>query len=352
MRTVLVLLTVSLVGCVTSGASKAESLSDTFKRVAPAVVVVKTQQRQLASLMSAVSRTTYVDVQGLGSGVLIKDEQGGLVMTAAHVVQAADQVQVEFKDGRTVDAKVVASWAMCDVALLKLDKAPMDITPLEVGDSDKVEVGDRVFIVGAPHGLTHSLSVGHIGARRKSNQVLGAMAAVELFQTDAAINTGNSGGPMFNEKGKVIGIVSHILTRSGGFEGVGFAVTSNLAKYLLLETPSGWWGAEAKLISDDLAKVFNLPQDAGLLIQRVAISSPAHQLGIVPGKIPAKIGNEELIVGGDIVLEVAGVKIEADPKAFEKLRMRVREMKPSDAVDVKVLREGKVVDLSIARGTW
>ena len=124
------------------------------------------------------------------------------------------------------------------------------------------------------------------------------------------------------------------------------------AKYLLLETPSGWWGAEAKLISDDLAKVFNIPQNAGLLIQRVAISSPAHKLGIVPGRIPAKIGKEDLIVGGDIVLEVAGAKIEKDAEAFERIRKRIHEMRPTDTVEVKVLRDGKVIDLSIARGTW
>ncbi len=352
MRTVLVLLTVSLVSCMTSGASKAGSLSETFKRVAPAVVVVKTQQRQLASLVTGASKTTYVDVMGLGSGVLIKGKKGGLVFTAAHVVQAADRVQVEFQDGRKIDAKVTASWSMCDVALLTLDKTPLDIKPLVIGDSDKVEVGDNIFVVGAPHGLTHSLSVGYIGARRKSNQVLGAMAAVELFQTDAAINSGNSGGPMFNDKGEVIGIVSHILTRSGGFEGVGFAVTSNLAKYLLLETPSGWWGAEAQLISDELAKVFNLPQNAGLLIQRVAIPSPAHELGLIPGRLPARIGNQQLIVGGDVVLEVAGAKIQKDAEAFERIRTRIHEMKPTDRVEVKVLREGKIIDLSIARGTW
>src|SRR5262249_16951327 len=157
---------------------------------------------------------------GLASGVLISGD--GKVLTAAHVVQAVDQVFVEFIDGQLVTACVISSAPAADVALLQLDSVPPGVAPAQLGDSDKVEVGDEVFVVGAPYGLSYTLSVGHIGGRAAPKGSLASLSAGEFLQTDAPINSGNSGSPMFNRQGEVVGIVSNIMSRSGGFEGIGF----------------------------------------------------------------------------------------------------------------------------------
>jgi S1-C subfamily serine protease len=163
------------------------------------------------------------------------------ILTAAHVVQAADQVWVEFTTGDTIEARVRASDQASDVALLELSR-PAPTAPAVVGDSDQSKVGDEVFVVGAPLGQTHTLTVGHISARRANPFMFTSFEPVELFQTDAAINPGNSGGPMFTMGGELIGVVSHILSTTGGFQGLGYAVTSNQARATLEDpnTFSGW----------------------------------------------------------------------------------------------------------------
>ena len=220
---ILVTLTALLVS---ASALAGPSLSQTFKRVGGAVVVVRTTER-----VAAVRRGGHAQeiiAPGLGSGVLISTD--GKVVTAAHVVQTADAVAVEFSSGALIKASILTSDPAADVALLQLERVPADVQPAILGDSDKAEVGDEIFVVGAPFGIGHTLTVGHISARRRPNTTFGSMEAAELFQTDAAINQGNSGGPMFNFAGEVIGVVSRIVSRSGGSEGLGFVVTSNMAK--------------------------------------------------------------------------------------------------------------------------
>lgn len=341
------------VGCLSTGATSAQSadsIRDTFRRVSDAVVVVRTQSRELASLHSATATSRYVDIRGLGSGVLVRDDDRIVVVTAAHVIQTAEQVEIELADGRKRRAKVKTSSQMADVALLEVENLPRDARPVKLGDSDKMRVGDRIFVVGAPMGLSHSLTVGYISARRHAQQVLGSMSAMEIFQTDAAINSGNSGGPMFNERGEVVGIVSSILTRSGGFEGIGFAVTSNLARFLLLEEPTLWSGVEGYLLSGELARALNVPQKAGLIVQRVARDSPGSRLGLRAGRLRAQIGTEEILIGGDIVLSVGEITIDGDFKNYEKIRAYLRDLGDDDVLKLKVLREGAVVELTKRRG--
>ena len=277
--------------------ASAETLRVTFKRVDPSVVVIKTTHQQVV----AGPKKQLTSLPGLGSGVLISAD--GKVMTAAHVVQTADEVKVEFQSGEVIPARVVTSEPAADVALLQLEHVPPKTVVVPLGDSDQAEVGDEVFVVGAPVGMSHTLTVGHISARRNPNNFFNGMSRSEFFQTDAAINEGNSGGPMFNMRGEVIGIVSHIVSRSGGFEGLGFVVTSNLARKLLLERNPFWSGVEGFLLSGEMAKIFNVPQPAGLLVQRVASHSPASQLGLRPGTSTAVIEGEPMIVGGDVILE-------------------------------------------------
>src|SRR2546427_227027 len=207
----------------------------------------------------------------------------GRVLPAAHMVQAVAQVAVDLADGQRVPARVLASVTSADVALLQLDVVPPGLAPAHLGDSDTVEVGDDVFVVGAPYSLSRTLTVGHVSGRQVAPSSLAPMAAREFFLTDAAVNPGNSGSPLFNRQGDVIGIVSSILSRSGGFEGLGVAATATMARRLLLERKPFWSGMEGILIQGDLAGVLNLPQPAGFVVQRVAAGSLGGRLGIRPG---------------------------------------------------------------------
>jgi len=184
----------------------AQTVRDVFQKVAPSVVVIRAKGRDVTSG----GQTRFSET---GSGVLVS--QDGQVMTAAHVVHAMDEIKVEFLRGETVPARVVSSEPAADL-LLQLERVPSGSKVAPMADSSTVQVGDDVIIVGAPYGLSHSLSVGHISARWPPNTVYRSMPLAEFFQTDAVINTGNSGGPMFNMKGEVIGIVSHNISKSGG----------------------------------------------------------------------------------------------------------------------------------------
>src|SRR5439155_12239637 len=220
-------------------------------------------------------------------------------MTAAHVVHAMDEIRVEFIGGETVPARVVSSEPAADLSLLKLDRVPSGVRPAPMADSGTVRVGDQVIVVGAPYGLSHSMSVGWISARWPPNTVYKDMPLAEFFQTDAVINTGNSGGPMFDMAGQVIGIVSHNISKSGGSEGLGFVVTINTAKKLLLEQRSFWSGLEGRLLSNELADVLNLPpKTLGYLVKTVARGSPGEVIGLRGGSKVAVIDGETLVVGG------------------------------------------------------
>src|SRR5499427_5353739 len=230
--------------------AEAQTPGEVFRKVAPSVVVIRAKGREVgASGQSRFAET--------GSGVLITSD--GKVMTAAHVVHAMDEISVEFLGGETVKAKVVASEPAADLSLLQLDRVPAGAKSSPLADSDKIQVGDPVIIVGAPYGLSYSLSNGLISARWKPNTVYKTMPLAEFFQTTATINTGNSGGPMFNSNGEVIGIVSHNISKSGGSEGLGFVVTINTAKKLLLEKKSFWAGIDGTMLTGELAAIFNVP---------------------------------------------------------------------------------------------
>jgi len=317
--------------------AKGEPLSKVFQRVNPSVVLILTRERGYTTMI----RGEGVATQGLASGVVISED--GLIMTAAHVVQVADEVNVSFADGAMVSAKVVNSAPQADVALLKLESQPSNLIVAHLGDSNKVHIGDRVFVVGAPYGMEHTLTVGYLSGRRRPLGACPGLLPIEFLQTDAAINRGNSGGPMFNMDGEVIAIVSRILSQSGGSEGLGFAVSINTARELLLEQKSFWSGLQFYVVSGPLAKALNVPQEAGLLIQRVATDSPGYRLGLQPGNIPVRLGNEKLLLGGDIILEVQGIAVSTDEQTGCEIRQRIGGL---SRFEVKVLRAGKILRLS------
>ena len=321
--------------------SDGQQLRDAFRKVKQAVVIVRTQQKELAPF----PQPGMVSLNGLGSGVLISND--GRVLTAAHLVQAADKTEVEFADGELIPARVIGSVISADVALLQLDRAPMSITPAPLGDSDKVEVGDQIFVIAAPYGLNQTLTAGHVSGRHQLGKEPESPTGVEFLQTDAAINGGNSGSPMFTLDGEVVGIVSNIVSRSGGSEGLAFAATSNTAKRLLLERKPFWSGIEGVLVDGNLAKALNLPQTAGILVQRVAEGSIAWRLGIHPGTLRANVEGGDLLLGGDVVLSVNEIQVPEHSGSYDPIYNGVVTLKPGNSLVITIFRQGQIIKLSI-----
>ena len=322
--------------CGIAGVAAAQTARDVFEKVAPSVVVIRARGRDVTS--SGLTRYTET-----GSGVLISRD--GRVLTAAHVVQTLDEISVEFLGGEAVSARVVASEPAADVSLLQLERVPAGVTVAALGDSGSVRVGDPVIVVGAPYGLGHSLSVGHISARWPANSVYPAMPLAEFLQTDAVINTGNSGGPMFDMRGRVIGIVSHNVSKSGGSEGLGFVVTLNTARELLLDKKSFWSGTEGLFLSDQLADLLNVPnRQTGWIVKSVAQGSPADEIGIRGATTIVRIGGQDVPLGGDIVLRVQGIPFA--PKNVRQIREAMNQLSSGDTFTVTILRAGDVLDVA------
>ncbi len=319
--------------------AEAQNVGQMFRRVNPSVVIIRARWKEVAGT-GQVTRVSEV-----GSGVLVTAD--GKVITAAHVVQTADEITVEFLGGEQVGARVIASEPEAAASLLQLDRVPVKATVATLGNSDRSEVGDQVFIIGAPYGIAHTLSVGYITGRHKPNTVYSEMALAEFFQTDAAINPGNSGGPMFNMAGEVIGVASHNISKSGGSEGLGFVVTINMTRRLLLEQRSFWSGMSGVAISGRVARALNLPQEAAVMVQQVAADSPAASIGLRPGVIPATVEGKPFLLGGDIILAVQGQRIGSE--TYEALQARLRALPPGSPITVVVLRDGREVTLTAVK---
>ena len=315
----------------------AQTPGEVFRKVTPSVVVIKAK----GSEVTAGGQVRFLET---GSGVLISAD--GKVMTAAHVVATMDEISVEFLGGETVSAKVIASESAADLSLIQLERVPPGARVAKMGNSDTVRVGDPVYIVGAPYGLSYSLSAGLISARWAPNTVHRAMPLAEFFQTNATINTGNSGGPMFNSAGEVIGIVSHNISKSGGSEGLGFVVTMKTAKQLLLEKKSFWGGIDGQFLSDEMLDILNVPNNMkGFLVKSVARNSPGDEAGLVGGTKVVTVGGEQFVLGGDIILSVEGIPAES-AAAMMKIRDHLATLKPGAPLTATVLRKGRVIDLT------
>ena len=317
----------------------AQNLSELYKDVNPSVVVIKTVESVSEGVGDPFQKAS---MQGLGTGVLISEN--GLILTAAHVVNTADKIWVEFIDGQNIEAKVEHLSIAADVASIQLVSKPNNPVVAKLGNSDLVEVGQQIFVIGTPMGLSHSFSSGYISGRHNQNRITSSMSVSEFFQTDASINQGNSGGPLFTLDGEVIGIASSILTQSGGFEGIGFAATSNIAKSLLLDREQMWYGFQPMMLTDEFAKIFNIPQEAGMLVLSVTKNSPAYFMGLKGGYLNITIGNHELMVGGDIILALDGIPV-TSMENLEKIADHMMSLQNGSKYKFTILRAGKVMDI-------
>lgn len=321
--------------------TKSQDFSELYKKMSPSVVTVMVKEQHEEVDRHSMQKK-MVSSQGIGSGVLVSAE--GDIWTAAHVVLTAQEVEVRFKSGEVVPAKVITTNAATDVALIRLMWMPKKFKVATVANSDLVEIGEHIFIIGAPYGLEYSLTVGYISGRINEREGSANFTRSEYFQTDASINHGNSGGPMFNVKGEVIGLVSSILSQSGGFDGIGFVVTSNVATAHLTGDQPFWYGASFIMISGELRNIFNVPQEMGLLVQKVAAGSPASLSGLKPGIFKTSIEGTPIWVGGDIILKVGDFTIGSDTD-FDQVGEYLSSLKPNDTFKVTVLRAGKTMEL-------
>jgi S1-C subfamily serine protease len=316
----------------------AQSVADLFLKVSPSAVVVRARGRDVSSAGGP------AHFNEIGSGVLISAD--GRLMIAAHVVQAMDEITVEFIGGETITAHIAASEPAADLSMLTIDRVPAGATVAPMADSDTVKIGDQVVVIGAPYGLGRSMTVGWISARWAPNTVYKSMPLAEFFQTDAVINTGNSGGPMSNMAGEIVALVSHMISKSGGSEGLGFAVTINTAKKVLVEERSFWSGLDGRLLSDELADLLNLPpKTLGYLVNTVAKGSPAEAVGLRGGTKVAVIDGERIVVGGDIILTVQGIPA-GGLAEYEGIRDTLARLPSGSPMTVTVLRAGQVIELA------
>jgi S1-C subfamily serine protease len=320
-----------------SSPARGETLGETYRRVNPAVVVIRSRGEEVT--IEGIAR-----FREIGSGVLISAD--GKVATAAHVVHTMEDIMVEFLGEEPVPARVIASEPRADISILQVSSVPPEAVVAKLADSDPVRVGDSVFIVGAPYGLAHSLSQGIISARWEPETINRDFPLAEFFQTDAAINTGNSGGPMFSRAGELIGIVSHNITKSGGSEGLGFVVTANTVKQLLVDGRRPWYGLDLLLVAGDVAQALKVPQAGGFLVKQVVKDSIAGRMGLRGGDRLGIVEGQQIVVGGDILLSVQGIPVTSNAEMVKVLKA-LETLKPGDELRAMVLRDDKQIELSM-----
>jgi S1-C subfamily serine protease len=291
--------------------------------------------------------------QSLGSGFVI--DKAGHIITNYHVIAGAQKVQVSFSGGDQILATVVGKDPSTDVAVLKIDTHARALTPLTLGDSDNVRVGDEVYAIGNPFGYTRTLTQGIVSAVQRQISAPNSLPIDNAIQTDAAINHGNSGGPLLDTDGRVIGVTSQISTGNTGQQGnlgIGFAVPVNTVRTVaaqLIKTGKvahPYLGISVLPISSELARLFNLPTKAGLLVESVDAGSGAAKAGLRAGHTNVIVQGTSYPLGGDII-----VGIDSKPVAtFEQLRDAIAQKKPGDKISVELFRHGQKQTVHITLG--
>jgi S1-C subfamily serine protease len=316
------------------------TVNEIYRRAAPAVV----------QITSTSASTTQVDPffglqteqpgrQALGSGFVI--DKAGHIVTNYHVIEGAAEIEVSFSNQKTYNADLVGSDPSTDLAVLRVDVSARALTPLQLADSDDVTVGDPVVAIGNPFGLDRTATAGIVSALQRAVTAPNGRPIDHVIQTDAPINQGSSGGPLLNTAGEVIGVNSLISSPNGGGNvGIGFAVPSNTVKEVAGQlvragkVERAYLGVTARGIEAELAQLFRLPVDAGLLVESVGAGSPAAKAGIRGGETNVAIAGVDYSLGGDVIVAVDGKRV----TDIGELRDALAAKKPGDTVEIDLYR--------------
>jgi S1-C subfamily serine protease len=288
---------------------------------------------------------------GVGSGFILDDR--GYILTNNHVVENVESLEVTLADKTKLPAKLVGRDPINDLAVVQINTSKEKLTPLRLGDSDQLQVGQLAIAIGNPFGLDRTVTRGVVSALGRSIPGDTGRQIRNVIQTDAAINPGNSGGPLINSRGEVIGINTAIYSPSGGSVGIGFAIPINTAKRLLPQLVSRgrvshpWMGIRGGDITPSLAKTLNLPATEGIMIAEVTPSGPAAQAGVRGSQRRVRVGNSLWAVGGDIVIALDGKKVASVNDLIAYLEDK---KKPGDELRVDILRDGKAMSITLRVG--
>jgi S1-C subfamily serine protease len=288
----------------------------------------------------------------LGSGFVV--DKAGHIVTNYHVVRDAAEIRVSFSNQDTVKAKLVGVDPSTDLAVLEVETDASALTPLPLGDSDTVRVGDPVVAIGNPFGLTRTATAGIVSALQRFITAPNRFAIDHVIQTDAPINKGNSGGPLLNARGEVIGVNTQIETGgvSQGNVGIGFAVPSNTVKEVVAQilktgrVDRAYLGIFGQPITPDLVEMVKLPVEKGVIVQTVFPGSGAAKAGLRGGDSSVVVAGETYVLGGDIIVAFDGKRV----SSIEELRDAIAEHKPGDTVRLEIYRDGKKTSVTVTLG--
>jgi S1-C subfamily serine protease len=315
-----------------------------YKQSSPAIANIVTRAVQYDFFMDA------VPVEGAGSGFVIDTD--GHILTNYHVVQGAETIEVTLGDQSRYKAKYIGADTRNDIALIQIDPKGRKIMALPLGDSRNLLVGQRVLAIGNPFGFQSTLTTGVVSSLGRTVQTGENTFIDEAIQTDAAINRGNSGGPLLNTRGEVIGINSAIYAPTGTTAGIGFAIPINTARRAAEDLIStgrvrrASLGAEGRAIWPHLADALHLGVQQGILIERVVPGGPAAQAGIRGGTRSVLAGLQELRVGGDLLVAVNGKEITSQMD----LNLLLNRAWPGDTMTLTIYRDGKKMDVPVKLG--
>jgi len=329
-----------------SNKSGGKTVAEIYEEVAPGVVYIEARGVAAASPFGLPGEEGGA---ASGSGFVLDDE--GRVLTNAHVVDGADGVTVRFEEREIVDAKIIGVDLSSDLAVLQVDPEDVnDLQPLELGDSDSLEVGDPAIAVGNPFGFDRTVTTGIISAVQRQIRAPNGFSIDNVIQTDAAINPGNSGGPLLDGEGRVIGINSQIATGgSNGSVGIGFAVPINTAKIVVPELENdgeferSFLGVTTAPVTPQIAEDLNLPRDSGALVQDVVENGPADEAGIRAGRTETTTG---LVAGGDLIVGIDG----QDVVTPEDVAAAIADLPPGETVEIEFYRGGELQTAEIELG--
>jgi S1-C subfamily serine protease len=323
-----------------------------YKQAAPSVVVISATEH-VSVPGSFFSPPSSQKVQIGGSGFVI-DRQGD-ILTNDHVVQSASDVRVGFSGGATYPARVVGTDPSTDLAVIRVQAPPAVLHPLQFANSSAAEVGDTVYAIGNPFGLDRTMTAGIVSALGRDIQAPNGLGIPDAIQTDAPINHGNSGGPLLDSSGRVVGINDQIDTGGSsdqGNVGIGFAIASNTAKTIVPQllangrVAHAWLGLEVAPIDSELAQIVRGLPSNGVLVVRVFSGSPAAKAGLAPGTKQVTVDGESVPVGGDAILTVGDRSVSTPAQLADAVRAR----KPGDDLSLQVIRRGHERTVTVTLG--